>query len=51
MKEALKPVYALLVSVAILLTGQGLQGTLLPIKASVESFSTRKQTIRRAYFV
>lgn len=40
MKEALKPVYALLVSVAILLTGQGLQGTLLPIRASVESFST-----------
>ena len=40
MKEALKPVSALLVSVAILLTGQGLQGTLLPIRASVESFST-----------
>ena len=40
MREALKPVSALLISVAILLTGQGLQGTLLPIRASVESFST-----------
>ena len=40
MKEALKPVSALLISVAILLTGQGLQGTLLPIRASAESFST-----------
>jgi len=40
MKETLKPVTALLISVAILLTGNGLQGTLLPIRASLESFST-----------
>jgi MFS family permease len=40
MKETLKPVTALLISVAILLTGSGLQGTLLPIRASLESFST-----------
>jgi hypothetical protein len=38
MKETLKPVTALLISVAILLTGNGLQGTLLPIRASLESF-------------
>lgn len=31
---------ALLVSVSILLTGQGLQGTLLPVRASLEDFST-----------
>lgn len=40
MKETLKPVAALLISVAILLTGQGLQGTLLPIRATMETFST-----------
>ena len=40
MKEILKPVTALLISVAILNTGGGLQGTLLPIRASLEAFST-----------
>jgi MFS family permease len=40
MKKALAPVTALLFSVAILLTGQGLMGTLLPLRASIEAFST-----------
>jgi len=40
MKDALRPVAALLIGVAILLTGQGLQGTLLPVRASLEGFST-----------
>ena len=40
MKEILKPVTALLISVAILNAGGGLQGTLLPIRASLEAFST-----------
>jgi MFS family permease len=40
MKHALAPVAALLVGVSILLTGQGLQGTLLPVRASLEDFST-----------
>ena len=40
MKHALAPVAALLVGVSILLTGQGLQGTLLPVRASLENFST-----------
>lgn len=40
MKHALAPVAALLISVSILLTGQGLQGTLLPVRASLEGFST-----------
>ncbi len=39
-KNALAPVAALLISVSILLTGQGLQGTLLPVRAGLESFST-----------
>lgn len=39
MRQALAPVAALLVGAAILLTGQGLQGTLLPVRASLESFS------------
>ena len=34
------PVAALLISVSILLNGQGLQGTLLPVRASVEAFPT-----------
>jgi len=33
-------VAALLLSVAILLTGNGLQGTLLPLRAQIENFST-----------
>ncbi|HNP37196.1 MAG TPA: MFS transporter [Woeseiaceae bacterium] len=40
MKNTLRPVVALLISVAILLTGQGLQGTLLPTRASLENFPT-----------
>jgi len=40
MKNALAPVATLLIGVSILLTGQGLQGTLLPVRASLEDFST-----------
>ena len=40
MKYALAPVAALLIGVAILMTGAGLQGTLLPVRASLENFST-----------
>ncbi len=40
MKNALAPVATLLVGVSILLTGLGLQGTLLPVRASLESFTT-----------
>jgi MFS family permease len=40
MLRALAPVSALLISVAILLMGNGLQGTLLPVRASIEAFST-----------
>jgi MFS family permease len=39
MIRALAPVAALLVGVAILLTGQGLQGMLLPFRANLEDFS------------
>lgn len=39
MLKALAPVASLLVGVAILLTGQGLQGTLLPVRATLEQFS------------
>ena len=38
--RALAPVATLLLSAAILLAGQGLQATLLPVRASLESFST-----------
>ena len=40
MKSTLAPVAALLIGVSILLTGQGLQGTLLPVRAGLENFST-----------
>jgi MFS family permease len=51
MKNALAPVATLLVGVAILLTGQGLQGTLLPVRASIELFSTFSiGVIGAAYF-
>lgn len=40
MKNALRPVAALLIGVAILLSGQGLQGTLLPVRAALEDFTT-----------
>lgn len=52
MKHALAPVAALLVGVSILLTGQGLQGTLLPVRASLEDFSTLSiGMIGGAYFL
>jgi MFS family permease len=40
MKHALAPVASLLIGVSILLTGQGLQGTLVPVRATLEGFST-----------
>lgn len=40
MKRSFAPIAALLISVSILLMGQGLQGTLLPIRATLEDFST-----------
>ncbi|MDH3476243.1 MAG: MFS transporter [Rhodospirillales bacterium] len=40
MPAALAPVTALLLSVALLLMGNGLQGTLLPVRAQLEFFST-----------
>jgi MFS family permease len=40
MRHALASVAALLIGVSILLTGQGLQGTLLPVRAGLEAFST-----------
>ncbi|HET9031891.1 MAG TPA: MFS transporter [Dokdonella sp.] len=40
MKHTLTKVAALLFGVAILLTGQGLQGTLIPTRAGLENFST-----------
>lgn len=51
MRNALAPVAALLIGVAILLTGQGLQGTLVPVRASLEAFSTFSiAVIGAAYF-
>lgn len=38
--SALAPVASLLISVAILLLGNGLQGTLLPVRAQLEDFSS-----------
>ncbi|MEE4350318.1 MAG: MFS transporter [Pacificimonas sp.] len=40
MTTALRPVAALLFSVALLLMGNGLQGALLPLRASIEDYST-----------
>jgi MFS family permease len=40
MKSALASVASLLLGVSILLTGQGLQGILLPVRAGIEEFST-----------
>jgi MFS family permease len=39
MTRAFAPITALLISVALLLMGNGLQGTLLPVRANIESFS------------
>lgn len=52
MKNTLAPVAALLISASILLTGQGLQGTLLPVRASLEAFPTFAiGAMGAAYFV
>jgi len=52
MRTTLAPVAALLISVSILLTGQGLQGTLLPVRASLEHFPTLAiGAMGAAYFV
>ncbi len=40
MSRTLAPVFALLVSVALLLLGHGLFGTLLPVRAQIEAFPT-----------
>ena len=40
MNKTLAPITALLLSVAILLMGNGLQGTLLPVRAQFEDFSS-----------
>jgi MFS family permease len=40
MIKAVAPVTTLLLGVAILLTGQGLQGILMPVRATLENFST-----------
>lgn len=39
MTAAVAPIAALLLSVALLLMGSGLQGTLLPVRANIEDFS------------
>ncbi|MCG8598107.1 MAG: MFS transporter, partial [Kiloniellales bacterium] len=38
MTAAVAPITALLLSVALLLMGNGLQGTLLPVRANIEAF-------------
>jgi MFS family permease len=50
--KALAPVAALLLGVAILLTGNGLQGTLLPLRARIESFDVVEiGVLGSSYFV
>lgn len=39
-RQSIAPVYALLLSVAILLAGNGLLGTLIPVRANLEKFSS-----------
>ena len=52
MLRTLAPVAALLISVAFLLMGIGLQGTLLPVRAQLEDFSSYDIGILgSAYFV
>ncbi len=52
MKKTFAPVAALLISVSILLTGQGLQSTLLPVRATLESFPTLAiGAMGAAYFI
>ncbi len=40
MTRTLAPVFSLLLATAILLVGNGLQGTLIPVRADIEHFST-----------
>ena len=52
MTAAVAPVAALLLSVAFLLMGNGLQGTLLPVRASLESFGALEiGLLGSSYFV
>jgi len=52
MISAIASITALLLGVAILLTGQGLQGTLLPVRATMEEFSAVGiGTFGAAYFL
>jgi len=52
MIRAIAPITALLLGVAILLTGQGLQGTLLPVRATMENFTAMAVgTFGAAYFL
>lgn len=51
MSAAFAPISALLLSVALLLMGNGLQGTLLPVRANLEAFSaTDIGILGSAYF-
>ncbi|MGE5768499.1 MAG: MFS transporter, partial [Bacteroidota bacterium] len=51
MSAAFAPITALLLSVALLLMGNGLQGTLLPVRANLEAFSpTDIGILGSAYF-
>lgn len=52
MTATVAPITALLLGVALLLTGNGLQGTLLPVRASLEAFGTLEIGILgSSYFV
>lgn len=52
MTKAFAPITALLLSVALLLMGNGLQGTLLPVRANIEAFSaTAIGILGSAYFL
>ncbi|GAB4224228.1 MAG: MFS transporter [Kiloniellaceae bacterium] len=52
MTKAFAPITALLLSVALLLMGNGLQGTLLPVRANLEAFtSTDIGILGSAYFL
>ena len=50
MKQTISGVAALLIGVAILLTGQGLQGVLLPVRASLEQFSSLEVGLVGAFY-
>ncbi len=50
MKTAIAPVAALLLSVAMLLMGNGLQGTLLPVRGSLETFSNMQIGVLGAFY-